>query len=272
MEESKALIPIKEQAVDFYGDELIGALVEVAGEVLVYVPLRPICDYLGVSWSGQRERTLRDAVLKEEVQFVRVTRMNSEQRRGNPNIFCLPLDFLNGWLFGINATRVKPEHQEKVIRYQRECYRVLYQTFHPQAVTVRSEDTSSNIQVLEQIRANSLAVAHLAEQQIEIEQKINLRIENAGRAFNALNRRVSIVEQKLNPAMLVTEDQAETISTTVKALAELIYSKDSSKNHYQGIFAELYRRFGVSSYKNVRIERYQEVLTFLEDWRQSVSR
>jgi hypothetical protein len=70
--------------------------------------------------------------------------------------------------------------------------------------------------------------------------------------------------------MLVTEDQAETISTTVKALAELLSLKDSSKNHYQGIFAELYRRFGVSSYKNIRIERYESVLAFLEDWRQSI--
>jgi ORF6C domain len=52
-------------------------------------------------------------------------------------------------------------------------------------------------------------------------------------------------------------------------LAELITSKDPSKNHYQGIFAELYRRFGVSSYKNIRLDHYEKVLQFLEEWRQA---
>ncbi len=40
-------------------------------------------------------------------------------------VVSLPLDMLNGWLFGIDANRVKPELKEMVLRYQRECYRVL---------------------------------------------------------------------------------------------------------------------------------------------------
>lgn len=39
---------------------------------------------------------------------------------------CLPLHYLNGWLFGIDANRVKPELKEKLIRYQKECYEVLW--------------------------------------------------------------------------------------------------------------------------------------------------
>lgn len=76
---------------------------------------------------------------------------------------------------------------------------------------------------------------------------------------------------KLQPQTLVSDEQAEEISAAVKALAELITTRDPSKNHYQGIFAELYRRFGVSSYKNIRLSQYEQVLRFLEDWRTSVS-
>ncbi|CAA9316306.1 MAG: hypothetical protein AVDCRST_MAG93-5512, partial [uncultured Chloroflexia bacterium] len=43
------------------------------------------------------------------------------------------------------------------------------------------------------------------------------------------------------------------------------------KNHYQAIFQELYRRFGVASYKTIIQEQYGAVLAFLEDWRTSVS-
>jgi hypothetical protein len=55
----------------------------------------------------------------------------------------------------------------------------------------------------------------------------------------------------------------------VKALAQALTAKDSSKNHYQGIFAELYRRFGVSSYKLIRQDQYAGVLAFLEEWRRT---
>lgn len=59
------------------------------------------------------------------------------------------------------------------------------------------------------------------------------------------------------------------MSNQVKALAELLTGKDASKNHYQGVFAELYRRFGVSSYKLFPQVKYQAVLAFLDDWRTS---
>ncbi|MBA2678773.1 MAG: ORF6C domain-containing protein [Ktedonobacteraceae bacterium] len=36
-----------------------------------------------------------------------------------------------------------------------------------------------------------------------------------------------------------------------------------------GVFMELYRRFGVASYTQIRQADYQNVLTFLNDWRKS---
>ena len=266
-----ALIPVDEQIVDFYGDEITTALIKLNDEHFqMYVPLRPICEYLGLSWSGQRERIVRDAVLSQEAQFVRVTRTNKHgDARGNPNVLCLPLEFLNGWLFGVNASRVKPELREKVIRYQRECYKILWQAFQSEASPTTSEQSAS-IAALEQIRAMGLAIAQMAEQQIEMEQRVNARLDRAAKVVGDLQRRLGVVERKLHPAMLLTDEQAEEISASVKSLAELMTSKTSGKNHYQGIFAELYRRFGVSSYKNIRMEQYSQVLQFLEDWRQSV--
>ena len=43
---------------------------------------------------------------------------------------CLSLEMINGWLFGIDASRVKPEIRETVLAYQRECYAVLYNYWH----------------------------------------------------------------------------------------------------------------------------------------------
>jgi hypothetical protein len=132
----QSLEPIKEVAVDFYGDEIPAALVVIDedGQQVVYVPVRPLVEYMGLSWSGQRERISRDAVLSEVVQGVRVTRTPEEG--GSQIMSCLPLDYINGFLFGINANRVKPALRDRIITYQRECYQVLAAAFLDPAAAV----------------------------------------------------------------------------------------------------------------------------------------
>ncbi len=122
-----ALVPLEVRTVDFYGDHVTGAVVQVGDETQIYVPLRPICDYLGLAWSGQFERIKRDEVLAEAIRFVRVSRTNT--RGGQQVVLCLPLDYLPGWLFSISLKRVRPALQPALHRYRRECFRVLSQAF-----------------------------------------------------------------------------------------------------------------------------------------------
>src|SRR5258708_685691 len=103
---------------------------------------------------------------------VRVTRMKSESRRGDPETLCLPVEYLNGWLFGINASRVKSELREKIIRYQRDCYRVLWEAFSAQPLSAQDLEQTQGTMALEQIREMGLAIARMAEQQIEMEQRL----------------------------------------------------------------------------------------------------
>ena len=45
-------------------------------------------------------------------------------------MLCLPIEYLNGFLFKINPNKVKDEKvRERIIRYQKECYRALYEYF-----------------------------------------------------------------------------------------------------------------------------------------------
>ena len=261
------LVPVDEQIVDFYGDEITTALVQLDEHFQVYVPLRPICEYLGLSWSGQCERINRDAVLSEEMRFVRVSRM---RRGGSSDMLCLPLEFLHGWLFGISASSVKPELREKVIRYQRECYTMHWQAFQSETPGTTDTTRSASIVALEHIRKMGLATVHMAEQQSEMEQRVNARLDRAAKVVGDIQRRLGGVERKLPPSMLLTDRQVEEISTSVKSLAEIMPSRSSEKYHYEVIFAELYREFGVSSYKTIQGEQYFKVLEFVEEWRMAV--
>lgn len=279
MSEEQALIPIEERQVDFYGDDIIAVLADVHGEERVYIPIRPICTYLGLSWSGQSERIKRDIVLSQETQGVRVTRTpgsDATRAGGSQNMLCLPLDFINGWLFGINAARVKEEHREKVVRYQRECYRILAEAFQVKTTVTSS---SSSIQVLEQLRETGLAIAQLAEQQIAIETRLTNRLDKAAQVVGDIQRRLSAVERRVQPAEIISDEQASDIALSVKALGELLTNQAAQRgkgekipNYYQSIFTELYRRFGITKYTLTRQADYQNVMAFLEDWQQSIGK
>lgn len=280
-DESAALVPIEEKTVDFYGDTIVAVLVDVEGEeAQIYVPVRPITDYLGIDWSAQYRRIQRDPLLSEEIKGVAVTTTPSESGVGGgpQEMLCLPAEMLHGWLFGINVSRVKEEHREKILQYQRECYKVLWNAFKDDALRAIGQQPEGS-RALYAIREMGLAIARLAEEQIELEGRVSNvedlargaheRLDTAAKVIGDVLRRQSIVEARVAPGEPITDEQAAEISARVKALAELLTEQDPSKNYYQSIFAELYRRFGVSSYKNVPMSKYDDVLQFLEDWRES---
>lgn len=79
---------------------------------------------------------------------------------GKRTFVCLPFDCLRGWLFTINAKRVKPELKDTVVRYQRECYWVLADAFIGQVSPMtRSPTEKSHIN----IRDMALAIATKVE-------------------------------------------------------------------------------------------------------------
>ena len=66
----RALIPVQVSQVDFYGDGLMVVLVEIDEERQILVPLHQSCQYLGVNWASQYQRTKRDEILAREMMSV----------------------------------------------------------------------------------------------------------------------------------------------------------------------------------------------------------
>ncbi len=85
------------------------------------VAMKPICEAIGLQWEAQRKRISRHEVLKSATSMMEATATDGKVYEYT----CLPLNMLNGWLFGVDASRVKPEIKERLIQYQRECFIVL---------------------------------------------------------------------------------------------------------------------------------------------------
>lgn len=270
------LIPSEEKVVEFYGDELNAALVEIGDNQQIYVPLRPICNYLGLDWSAQFRRLKRNPILAESLNSVAMTTTELPGvGKGKRELVCIQLEVLPGWLFGIDSSRVKPDLRDKVIRYQRECYKVLWAAFQSEALVFNETGEDQEFQpsaALIEIRETALAVARMAEQQIELERlarSAHSRLDQAGIVVRDLRRRLGDVERRLATPTLISEAQATEVSQRVRALALLLTSQGPNTNHYNSVFSELYRKFGVAGYRQIRLSQYEQVLEFLESWRQA---
>ena len=91
----------------------------------------------------------------------------------------------------------------------------------------------------------------MAEEQIGLIR----RMDAAARIVKTLQTDVSdvkvrlgVLEGRLHPASYMTEEQAATVQSAVNAIAMELTKRDPSKNHFQGIYGELHRRFKVRSY------------------------
>lgn len=91
-----------------------------------YVAMKPICENIGLQWEAQLRRIKRNHVLSKGMSI-----MDIPSNGGIQQYVCLPLGLLNGWLMGVDISKVKSEIKDTLIKYQLECYDVLYQHFMP---------------------------------------------------------------------------------------------------------------------------------------------
>jgi len=285
-------VPIETRTVELEGDELIAVLVEKGGRQVIYVPVNPLVEHLGLAARGQRRRINDDPVLSEVAQTVRIERP-AGRGGGTQEMLCLPLTFVNGFLFGISANRVKEELREKIIQYQRHCYNVLAEAFGVSETGILArmgEDAtlSPRTASLAQIRDVSLAVAQMAQEMILHEEQlvdhdvristVEARLTDAARYIGGVERQLQMVEERTAPRNVVSEDEGDEIRAKVIALANLIAeqqaedeeSKKQKRAPYQTVYHTVYTLFSISSYKRVRKEDFEKVLEFLDGWKNRI--
>ncbi|HIP72313.1 MAG TPA: hypothetical protein EYH05_13065 [Anaerolineae bacterium] len=263
---NKALVPVVQKEVVFYEDKVTAVQIKIDEQEQIYVPIRPICTYLGLDWSAQYRRINRDPVLSEAIQGVAITTTPSPDGRGGglQEMSCLPLKFLPGWLFGINANRVKEELREKIIRYQRESYDVLWEAFQEGRLTdgTAFEDLLASDTPAAQAYKIAAAIMKMARQQLLLETQL----ETHTTQLVDHEKRLEEIESTLgDPGRFVTPDEAMQISQAVKTIAAEI-EKRTKKNEYGAIYGQLYRQFGITSYKKLPSNKFDRAMEWLTDW------
>ena len=257
-----ALVPVREQRVDFYGDTLLAA---EGPDARIYVPVRLLCEYLGLDWASQYQRIKRDPVLADAIRSVVVTTTD----RGARPMVTLPLDLLPGWLFGISAARVKPELQEKILRYRRECFRVLWDAFKADILPTPPPSGASGATLALEIAE---AITALARQQLALEGRLEGVEGRVGTMADYLRgyivrseQRFDALELSMSGGAVLTEAEAAELALHVKTVAHALEQKGTA-NGYQRVYGELYRRYRIASYKNLPRAQFAAALAWLAAW------
>lgn len=139
------------QTVPFHDLSLSAVLVNGAP----FVAIRPICDSLGLDWSSQRKRINRDPELKQAVVMMTTV---ADDEKARQMVF-MPLNRLNGWLFGVDVARVREELRERMNWYRAECYAVLARHFGLSHDGDRLAGLRERLHQAERDEAQSFAIA-----------------------------------------------------------------------------------------------------------------
>jgi len=252
----------RQEIVTFYGDQVLAVQTP---DGTIYVPMRPLCETIGLTWPSQSRRIGDDPKLHKHARSVRV------QTAGGPqDLLALPLKLIPGWLFGIQARRLKPELQARVERYHDECYEVLWEAFRGGILPATAPNTG--LAGAEMALEIAEAVAALARQQLDLERRHSTmadymrgHVRQTNAHLHAQDARLTALELHLGPSAPLTDGQAAEIALAVKAVAGA-WARQDGGNHYGQVYDALYRRFGVSAYRNLPQTQYAPARSWLHTW------
>jgi len=256
------VVPVRQEHVTFYEDTITAAQAE---DGTIYVPMGALCAVLGLPWRSQARRIADDPLLSKRARTIVITTAGGPQE-----VTALPLPALPGWLFGVQPSRLKPALQARVERYIDECYEVLWRAFRPDILA--PSGGAGGLAGAELAVEIAEAVAALARQQLDLERRhttmadyMRGHVRQTNHRLQAQDARLTALELHLGPQAPLTEAQAAEIMLAVKAVAGAWERRDGG-NHYGQVYDALYRRFGVSAYRNLPQAQYVPACSWLHTW------
>lgn len=268
-EQKKNLRIIEQKTVLFYEDELLA----VRGEDnSVYVSLRHLCDALNLDFAGQSQRVQRSTILLQGQRNGEI-----QTPKGRRQFVLLRVDLVPLWLAGISTRSLREDEiRERLERYQGEAAKVLWEAFQTGRLTMQEDFTDLLKADTPAVQAYRLimAMAELARNQVLLESRLDQHDAQLAQNKETIEKyadRLELVEAQLGASdRYVTNDQAMQISQAVKAIGIEI-QKRTKKSEFGAIYGQMYREFGITSYKQLPANKFDRVMEWLTESYRSVT-
>ena len=217
--ESEMANQISTQTISFNNQSLI--TVEQNGNH--YVAMKPICENIGLAWQPQVLRIKRDEVLSQGM-IVMIIPTNG----GNQNMICLPIEYLNGWLFGIDINRCNPEIRDTLIKYKKECYQALHDYwFNGKAERKTTVDDRTGLRNAVNMLVSKKGLIysdayHLIHQRFNVESIEDLTLEQLPEAVEYVHK-IILEGELITEAELPSSEKKFSFEFTEYELQQLIW-------------------------------------------------
>ncbi len=129
------------------------------------VPIKPICQALGIDHDSQRKKIQADEILSSVAVLSTSTGTDGKEYQ----MLTIPYELSFGWLFSINPKNVAESARENVLKYKMECYYALYEYF---------EGIRKFLQEKEKQMGNSLARVKEAKRNFNSARDLKYKEEN----------------------------------------------------------------------------------------------
>lgn len=238
-----------EQATAVFDQAEITAV--LAGDGSVYASLPHLCRALGLDQESQLALIAEHGALPEGM--VTFPLVHGVRVVTTP---CMRTDLIALWLAVIPARRLKGEKQERIRRYQQRVADVLNRLFGPPDV-----GSETRAVAVDPTYGEGLAIARMALETAEIAQQKAETVEVHVSSFEA---RLLALEARLMPREQISEEQAEQISDLVKQAAIALARQAGGGNYFGTVYGQMYRMFGITSYKSLSMGQFPKALAWLE--------
>jgi hypothetical protein len=284
------ILPVEQRTVDFNGTALV-ALRDNHGTI--WVPLRRLCEAIGVAFTNQIKKIQSDPVMSEHIVTLPIVLSDGRTFE----MECLALKYVRAWLFGINANRVKVEIRDRLLAYQREVIEVIDRAFTPASAESGLDDT-----MIRAMRDNALQQAQLWEMVLgerqrlrRAEQALDEIDEQMGTFGQLLYRHDDTLRHVLNdlnrlraeqsaitarftditrllpaPNDFITPEEKAALKALVDDVVAAAHHKGvrlgQGRNDYPAVWDAFKRRFDLAKYDELPRTQYADAIEWLKAW------
>jgi hypothetical protein len=239
--------------VEFDGDELLAVYLEDG----VAVPVRTICQALGLDLETQSAKLKEHEVLAQGVRLVRVPQ--GERVR---SVVALLHRFIPFWLATITPSQVAERVRPKLVRYQIELVDLLASLYGNELQpAARSSDGVAS--ALQQRLGQALLEVRLArEALLSAQQRTEERLELHEGRITTVEGLMDELQQQLASHTTITGPQQEVIKRSLTRLAAR-YKRRTGQDSFGRLFAQFCIDLQTPKYALLPAGKYDQALQWL---------
>jgi len=246
---------VKIENIQVAGEELVAAILEGEG---VAVPIRLVCQALGVSPQKQSEMLREHDALAPGLRIIRVPIGGRIQ-----SVLAILHTHIAYWLGTILPKEVNEDARPKLVRYQTELIAVLNALYGPQvdpSLAPGSLATDLHPQygeVVRQLRALQETLLSLTSGQRAIQGKVD--------SIDTRLTKIEDVVEDLQQIQKISGAQAEYLQRAIKRIATRYQQRTKTEaNMYERLFAQFKIDMGIPRYDALPAKAYAKALAWLE--------